>query len=115
LLFRLDNSKQALVETDAYLRQLLTARNAAGAIDLLTEMVETHPKEAGPVARLGRIYQDTGRRAEAIAQYDRLGELQLQAGQTPQAAETIRTILSLKPDDPDAYQQLLNELQHTVP
>jgi DNA-binding SARP family transcriptional activator len=77
-------------------------------------MVETHPQESGLVARLGRLYRDTGRRSEAIAQYDRLGELQLQAGQTPQAAQTIRTILALKPDDPSAYQQLLNELQHSV-
>ena len=115
LLFRLDSGKPALAETDSYLRQLLTARNTAAAISLLEEMVETHSKEAGLVARLGRLYQDTGRRTEAIAQYDRLGELQLQAGQTAQAADTIRTILSLKPDDPAAYQQLLNELQQTVP
>jgi tetratricopeptide (TPR) repeat protein len=114
LLFRLDSGKQALAETDSYLRQLLTARNTAGAISLLEEMVETHPHEAGLVARLGRLYQDTGRRAEAIAQYDRLGELQLQAGQTAQAAETIRLILTLKPDDPGAYEQLLNELLHSV-
>jgi len=67
------------------------------------------------VARLGRLYQDTGRRAEAIAQYDRLGELQLQAGHTAQAAETIRTILTLQPDDPGAYEQLLGELQNSVP
>jgi len=31
------------------------------------------------------------------------GELQLQAGHTAQAAETIRTILTLQPDDPGAY------------
>jgi tetratricopeptide (TPR) repeat protein len=115
LLFRLDSGKQAMAETDSYLRQLLTARNTSGAIALLEEMVETHPSEAGLVARLGRLYQDTGRRSEAIGQYDRLGELQLQAGQTAQAAETIRAILSLKPDDPAAYEQLLNELLHSVP
>jgi len=115
LLFRLDSGKQALAETDAYLRQLLTARDIAGAIRILEETVETHPREAGLVARLGRLYQDTGNRAEAITHYDRLGELQLQAGQTAQAAETIRTILSLKPDDPGPYQQLLSELQHPVP
>jgi tetratricopeptide (TPR) repeat protein len=115
LLFRLDSGKQALAETDSYLRQLLTARNAAGAIALLEELVETHSHEASLVARLGRLYQDTGQRTEAIAQYDRLGELQLQAGQTAQAAETIRAILTLKPDDPGAYEQLLNELQHSVP
>ena len=115
LLFRLDSGKQALAETDSYLRQLLTARNTAGAIALLEELVETHAREAGLVARLGRLYQDTGQRTEAITQYDRLGELQLQAGQTAQAAETIRAILTLKPDAPGAYEQLLNELQHSVP
>jgi tetratricopeptide (TPR) repeat protein len=115
LLFRLDSGKQALAETDAYLRQLLTARNTEAAIRILEEMVETHPKETGLLARLSRLYQDTGQRAEAITHYDRLGELQLQAGQTTQAAETIRTILSLKPDDPSPYQQLLSELHSSAP
>lgn len=111
LLFRLGNSKQGLTETDLYLRQLLAVRDTARAIEVLGEMVETHPQESGLVARLARLYQDTGRPAEAIAQYDRLGEMQLEAGQTAQAAETIRTILTLGPDDTQQYQQLLDELQ----
>jgi tetratricopeptide (TPR) repeat protein len=114
LLFRLGNSKQALAETDNYLRQLLMARNLGAAISLLEETAEIHPQEIGLVMRLARLYQDSGRRAEAITQYDRLGELQLQAGQTAQAAATLRTILALKPDDPDAYHQLLNELQRSL-
>jgi tetratricopeptide (TPR) repeat protein len=114
LLFRLGNSQQALAETDNYLRQLLIARSIGAAISLLEDTVEIHPQEAGLVMRLARLYQDTGRRAEAITQYDRLGELQLQAGQTAQAAATIRTILALKPDDPAAYDQLLNELQRSI-
>jgi len=111
LLFRLGNSKQGLAEADLYLRQLLAVRDTARAIEVLAEMVETHPQESGLVARLARLYQDTGRPAEAIVQYDRLGEMQLQAGQTAQAAETIRTILTLGPDDPQQYEQLLDELQ----
>jgi tetratricopeptide (TPR) repeat protein len=111
LLFRLGSGRQALAELDLYLRQLLAARDTTAAADLLVELSETHPAESGLVARLARIYQDTGRRAEAIAQYDRLGEMQLQNGQTAQAAETIRTILALGPDDATQYQQLLDELQ----
>lgn len=111
LLFRLGMGKQALVEVDAYLRQLLAARDVQAAVELLTEMSETHPTESGLVARLARLYQDTGRRAEAIAQYDRLGEMQLQVGQTAQAAQTIRAILALEPDDASQYEQLLQELQ----
>jgi tetratricopeptide (TPR) repeat protein len=111
LLFRLGSGKQALAELDLYLRQLLGARNTTAAVDLLAELTETHPSEIGLVARLARLYQDTGQRAEAIAQYDRLGEMQLQAGHTAQAAETIRTILALEPEDASQYQQLLAELQ----
>jgi tetratricopeptide (TPR) repeat protein len=111
LLFRLGNSKQGLLEADSYLRQLLSMRDTARAIEVLAEMVETHSSESGLVARLARLYQDTGRTAEAIAQYDRLGEMQLEAGQTSAALETIRTILALGPDDPQQYQQLLDELQ----
>jgi tetratricopeptide (TPR) repeat protein len=110
LLFRLGNSRQGMGETDAYLKQLLAARDLDAAIALLAELVETHPGESGLVARLARLYHDSGRRAEAIAQYDRLGEMQLQAGQSAQAIETVRTILALEPDDAEQYQQLLQEL-----
>ena len=91
-------------------RQLLAARQTNQAIDVLAELVETHPQEAGLVARLARLYQDTGCRAEALAEYDKLGEMQLQAGHTAQAAETVRTILSLGPEDAQPYEQLLQEL-----
>ncbi len=111
LLFRLGNARQALAEVDSYVRHLVAAGNTPLAVSLLEETIESQPDEIGLVARLARLYQETGRRAEAISQYDHLGELQLEAGLTTQAAETIRTILSLQPDDPAAYQQLLREIE----
>lgn len=111
LLFRLGNNRQALAEVDAYLRQLLASGQTAVALSLLEEMLEAHPADQGLVLRLARLYADAGRRDEAITQYDHLGELQLQSGQTAQAAETIRAILALDPPNPGDYQQLLEELQ----
>ena len=111
LLFRLGESRQAVAELDQYLRQLLTAQNTAQAIGLLEELLEAQPDDLNLIARLARLYQDAGRRDDAIAQYDRLGELQLQSGQTAKAADTIRAILSLKPADASAYQKLLEEIQ----
>jgi tetratricopeptide (TPR) repeat protein len=111
LLFRLGQQRQALAEVDGYVRQLLASGSVDQAITLLEETLESQPDEATLIARLARLYQDTGRRPEAITLYDQLGELQLQSGQMAQAAETIRTILTLQPDDPGAYQRLLEELQ----
>ena len=111
LLFRLDNHSQALAEIDSYLRRLLANGSLAIAVNLLEEVNQAQPDEPPVVARLARLYQDSGQRLLAIHQYDRLGELQLQAGQSVQAAETIRTILALEPEDPSGYQQLLAELQ----
>jgi tetratricopeptide (TPR) repeat protein len=111
LYFRLGNTKSAIAELDAYLKQLLAARKVDTATILLEELVNSYPDDMALLARLGRLYQDQGRKADAIAQYDRLGELQLNAGQHPQAAETIRTILALGPEDRAGYEQLLAQIQ----
>lgn len=108
--FRLDNQKQALAELDQYLKQLFTQRNLSSATILLEELLNNYPDNPPLVIRLARLYQDQGRREEAIMRYDQLGDLQLQAGQKEQAKETLRTILALRPDDPAPYQQLLEQL-----
>jgi tetratricopeptide (TPR) repeat protein len=110
LYFRLANQKQAIAELDGYLKQLINQRALANATALLEELLSNHPDEAALVARLARFYQDQGRKTDAIAHYDHLGDLQLQAGQNEQARETIRTILSLGPDDPAPYEQLLAQI-----
>jgi predicted Zn-dependent protease len=52
-----------------------------------------------------------GRKNEAIAEYDILGEMQLNQGQRNQAIQTIQAILKMKPDNPDGYRQLLAQIQ----
>ncbi len=109
--FRLANQRQAIAELDGYLKQLISQRNLAPAATLLEELLNNHPDDPALIARLARVYQDQGRKADAITRYDQLGDLQLQSGQRDQALETIRTILTLGPDDPAPYQQLLSQLQ----
>ncbi len=41
---------------------------------------------------------------------DTLGELQLEAGRKEDAKETLRTIISLQPDEVEGYTQLLRDL-----
>jgi tetratricopeptide (TPR) repeat protein len=111
LYFRLGNPRGAVSELDAHLKQLLAKRDFAQATTLLEELVSSYPEDTALIARLARLFQDQGRKAEAIAQYDRLGEIQLNAGQNTQAAETIRTIIALGPDNPAVYQKLLAQIQ----
>jgi Flp pilus assembly protein TadD len=60
--------------------------------------------------RLGEAYLSVGMKEEAIAELDALGELQLEAGLVKEARETIQRIISLGPEDIEAYRQLLERL-----
>jgi tetratricopeptide (TPR) repeat protein len=114
LSFRLGIPKQALAELDVFLQPMIAARNLPKATQLLQELVANYPEESGLVARLARLYQDQGKKTEAIAQYELLAEMYVEAKQTPRAIETLRTIIALEPEDPTEYQQLLEQLQESV-
>ncbi len=108
--FRLGNPQPAITELDAYLKNMAAQRAYGNAQVLLEELIGSYPDELPLIARLARLLQDQGRKPEAITHYERLAELQLDAGQSEAARETIRTILALGPDDPAPYQQLLSQL-----
>ncbi|MBI3361626.1 MAG: tetratricopeptide repeat protein, partial [Chloroflexi bacterium] len=108
---RLGNKPQALVEVDDLLRYRVQEGQIDQAISFLDELVRQRPEEAGLRHRLARLHAERGRKPEAIAQLDALGEMQLRAGQTAEAAETIRAILALGPGDPGGYRQLLAQLE----
>jgi len=77
---------------------------------LLQELVQTNPNEAALRARLASIYRKLGQTREAIEQLDALGELQLDAGLSRDAANTIRQIIAMKPDRVEEYKRLLQQL-----
>jgi len=110
LYFRLNNPKSALAELDSYLKLMLSQRNLATPTIVLEELLNNYPDDPLLIARLARLYQDQGRKADAITRYDQLADLQLQQGQNEQAKETLRVILALGPDDPTLYRQLLEQL-----
>jgi Flp pilus assembly protein TadD len=61
--------------------------------------------------RLAEAYRAAGRKADAISQYDALGEIQLDAGQIGDAIQTIRTIITLHPPGLEGYEELLRNLE----
>jgi DNA-binding SARP family transcriptional activator len=78
---------------------------------VLEELTREHPGKMVLHARLARAYQAAGRKAEAISQYDALGELQIDAGHTEDAIKTVRTIISLNPPNEEGYRELLSNLE----
>lgn len=108
--YRLNNPRSALAELDAYLKLMVSQRNLATPTVVLEELLNSYPDDPQLIARLARLYQEQGRKTDAIARYDQLADIQLQQGQNDQAKETLRVILALGPDDPTLYRQLLDQL-----
>jgi tetratricopeptide (TPR) repeat protein len=110
LYLRLDNLKAALPELDAQVKHLLAQRQIANATLLLEELANSYPSQPTVIARLARLYQDQGRKGDAIQRYDQLTEQHLQAGHPEQAREAVQAILALQPDDPTPYVRLLGQI-----
>jgi tetratricopeptide (TPR) repeat protein len=108
--FKLGRAQQADRNVMAMLKEFRARNKVDRALDLLKEAVRLQPHQMALRARLARAYIDARMQEEAIRELDALGELQLDAGLQEQAIATVRFIISLKPANVEAYQQLLDEL-----
>jgi tetratricopeptide (TPR) repeat protein len=105
LYFRLSRQEEALEEIDSFVQE-----RGEKAIPILQDIARERPQDMGLRQRLGEAYLSVGMKEEAIAELDALGELQLEAGLEEEARETIQRILSLGPENIEAYRQLLEQL-----
>lgn len=108
---RLGQEARAAEALDGYLEHLVENGRASDALEFLEEFVREYPGKQILHARLAEAYRAAGRKADAIAQYDALGEIQLDSGNVEQAIETIETIIGLDPPDAEGYQELLRNLR----
>jgi tetratricopeptide (TPR) repeat protein len=108
---RLGNEPEAAKSLDIHLENLVNAGQASEALALLEELAREYPGKQALHARLAQAYRESGRKADAIAQYDALGEIQLDAGQSQEAAKTIETIINLDPPNIEGYHELLRNLK----
>lgn len=107
---RQGNHIEATKRLDELLRSYAREKNIARIMQVLEELVKSYPNDTGVRSRLSAIYRQVGRKQDAIAQLDALGELQLEGGMHKQAADTIRLIISLNPTNMDDYRRLLGQL-----
>ena len=102
---------QAIQELD----ELLALFRQRGEPDkeraLLEELASQWPELIPLRSRLAQAYLAQGDTRKAVTELDNLGELQLRAGQKRQAAETIRLLISLAPEEAEGYRRLLAQIQ----
>jgi tetratricopeptide (TPR) repeat protein len=110
LYYKLGKVKEADNETVRLIDYYRAQGEDLQALVLLEEAVHMQPRQMPLRARVARAYIDAGMHQEAILELDALGELQLDAGLRKQAMATVRFIISLDPENADAYRQLLAQL-----
>jgi len=111
LRYRLGHETQALTDLDDLIVRCGRRNEFQGLIKMLRELAASNPQDLSIRTRLSRIYIGLGMKAEAIAELDVIGELQLEAGRKAEAVRTLQTIIDLEPDEKDSYTQLLRELE----
>lgn len=108
---RLGQDAEAGRALDRYLERLVREKRGSQIIGRLEELTREHPGTVGLHERLAKGYLAAGRKSEAISQFDALGELQIDAGQTERAIATIQKIIELQPPEVGGYLELLRNLK----
>lgn len=111
---RLGQDDRAQAELDNYLTYMAGKGQRERAIKFLENLVREDPSRTWTRRRLAEFYQALGRNADAISQWDALGDLLVDEGNVPGAIQAIETIMSLRPPNLAEYQRLLVQLRTGV-
>ncbi|MFN8375956.1 MAG: tetratricopeptide repeat protein [Anaerolineae bacterium] len=114
LYYAQSNQVEALKRLDVLLSIYAKNKQVNRITQTLEDLVKRYPDDHGLRQRMATIYRRLGRKKDAIAQLDALGDLQFEAGLHDEAVKTIRQILDIGPDDPTPYRQLLTQLGGAV-
>jgi tetratricopeptide (TPR) repeat protein len=104
------NQVEALKRLDVLLGLYAKNKQVNRITQTLEDLVKRFPNDTGVRQRTATFYLRLGRKKDAIAQLDAIGELQLEAGLHDEAVKTIRQIIKIGPEDVTAYMQLLTQL-----
>lgn len=110
---RLNQPDKALAELDSYIGYLLGTRQAAKALEFLTNLVSEYDQQPTLHRRLGELYRQLGRREQAIAELNVAVDLYHRLGERSEAIDTLMVILALEPAETNQYQQQLSRLKNT--
>jgi tetratricopeptide (TPR) repeat protein len=107
---RLGQEAKANAELDNYLSFLNSRSRDEDAGNFLTTLIDENARFALGHRRLAEHYQQTGKREQAIHEWNKVGELLVEAGDREGAKVAVRAILALNPPSAERYQQFLQRL-----
>jgi len=110
LYFRMGQPRQAIAETDELLRLLIPVVGLDQPIQILESLL-TEQDDLNLRQRLARLYQQVGRKADAIQQYDAMADALYTSGNKAEAAKVVESIIALQPENLSDYQELLSQIQ----
>ncbi len=110
LSLRMGQTEKALAELENFLTYLDGDRRAADAIPFVEDLLKEHVDHPALRRVLAASYQAAGRKEDAIAQLDSLGESLLNAGDRDGAMAAINQILLMGPPNVEEYRQLLAQM-----
>ncbi len=108
---RLGQDTTALAELDSFIAYLESTKAPEKAIAFLEDLTKEHPDYLEFHQRLAEFYRLAGRVPEAVAEFDRVGDLFLDAGNKTATIAVIQTIISLRPPNVADYRAILEQLQ----
>jgi len=107
---RLGQETRASAELDNFVSYLESNAQPEQALEFLEELVKDNPDQVFIRSRLARQYAKLGRTNDAIAQWDAVGEMLMDAGDRDGAIQAIQAILALNPPNAADYRRLLEQL-----
>lgn len=108
--YRLGDPTGAVRELDTLLQLYAQQRKGNAILKLLESWVNRRSNDEALRTRLAAVYQQIQQPAKAIQQYKAVLDLQLKQGRQGDACQTLKRIMSLRPENPQQFLSLAKQL-----
>ncbi|HEX2981672.1 MAG TPA: tetratricopeptide repeat protein [Anaerolineaceae bacterium] len=112
--FRLHEDAAGLAEVDNYVSLLAAGNQWRRAASFLEGCAQNWPESAELYKRLGKAYQQSGQRPQAVEAWNTAADLLTAKKDHAGAMEALQTILTLDPPDSDSYRERLENVQRSL-
>jgi tetratricopeptide (TPR) repeat protein len=110
LKLRLGQDQQAQIELDDYLSSMDISGNNQAVLVFLEKLIDDYPDQIDFRKKKAALHSKEGQSEAAILEYDTIGEILLEAGDTQGALQAIEEILDLNPPNRDEYQGIIDTM-----